>query len=155
MPESCTELLLIMQLIQLMGVILSIAILLSYLPWRCSECCIPDIWDSGVKLKTPGVEPFAICCRTEAHGTCWHECRCDGAGNCAFAENQCVDFSCDNARWRRQPGKNACVQDHCTQVRLRSQCGRLLCIQESSGPKCVRECLNPPRRSLNGCVCAG
>ena len=53
----------------------------------------------------------------EAHGTCWHECRCDGAGACTYAEGDCADFTCDSAKWRRQPGKSVCVKDECSRVR--------------------------------------
>ena len=54
--------------------------------------------------------------RPEAHGTCWHECRCDAAGNCAYSENECADFTCESALWRRQGSANACVLDTCKQV---------------------------------------
>ena len=69
-------------------------------------------------------------CRMEAHGTCWHECRCDGAGKCAFAEGDCADFTCDSAKWRRQPGKNVCVRDECIRVRFY---GFLLCVALACG----------------------
>ena len=58
--------------------------------------------------------------RAEAHGTCWHECRCDGAGTCTYNDNECVDFTCDSGKWRRQAQQDACVRDACTRVRLSS-----------------------------------
>lgn len=54
--------------------------------------------------------------RPEAHGTCWHECRCDASYNCAYSENECANFTCESALWRRKGTTNACVQDKCKQV---------------------------------------
>ena len=76
----------------------------------------------------------------EAHGICWHECRCDGSGNCAFAENDCADFTCDNAKWRRQPGKNACVQDQCTQVSVPELLILTWQLPRDSTPSQTNEC---------------
>ena len=64
-----------------------------------------------------GSQQVVLACRMEAHGTCWHECRCDGAGDCTYAEGDCADFTCDSAKWRRQPGKSVCVKDECSRVR--------------------------------------
>ena len=80
------------------------------LPWICEK---------GPKALTyiSGSEQGVSASRMEAHGTCWHECICDGAGDCAYAEGECADFTCDNAKWRRQPGKSVCVKDECSRVR--------------------------------------
>ena len=56
--------------------------------------------------------------RAEAHGTCWHECHCDGAGTCMYSDNECADFTCDNGKWRRQGQQDMCVLDTCTKVGL-------------------------------------
>ena len=35
-----------------------------------------------------------------------------------YNDNECVDFTCDNGKWRRQGEQDACVLDSCTQVGL-------------------------------------
>ncbi|EIE26855.1 hypothetical protein COCSUDRAFT_39831 [Coccomyxa subellipsoidea C-169] len=102
--------------------------------WTGGDC---SVYARGGSCSPGSRKPTLI---PEAHGTCWHECRCDAAGNCAYSENECADFTCESALWRRQGTANACVLDKCKKDLW----------EETDSHSCLKPCVCP----ADGSACA-